>query len=71
LVIQGKRKRQSETENAYYRIRERRFGGFQREFTLPEGTDPSQVKAKFNLGVLTVTIPLAGPARDQNEVNID
>ena len=71
LVVQGKRKRVQETETAYYRMRERRFGAFQREFSLPEGTDPSQIKARFNLGVLTITLPIAGPARNQNEVNID
>jgi HSP20 family protein len=71
LVIQGKRKRAADTEGSYFKLRERKFGSFQREFVLPEGTDPSQIKAKFEAGVLMVTLPLAGKPRTQNEIKID
>lgn len=71
LVIQGKRKRAPESEGAYFKLRERKFGSFQREFVLPEGADPAQIKAKFETGVLKVTLPVAGKPRTQNEVKID
>jgi HSP20 family protein len=33
-------------------MRERRYGSFSRSFTLPQGTDESMVRARFENGVL-------------------
>ncbi len=42
-------------ERSYFS--ERRFGQFQRSFTLPEGIDASHVTANYNNGVLDISIP--------------
>lgn len=71
LVIQGKRKRMIEEEGINFRVKERKFGAFQREFALPEGADPAQIKAKFEQGVLVITLPYTGTTHTKNEVKID
>jgi HSP20 family protein len=56
LTIAGQRVPESDKGDSYYR-RERAFGAFSRSLTLPEGVDPDQVQARFDLGVLQITIP--------------
>src|SRR5258708_2608126 len=36
---------------------ERKYGSFERVFTLPDTVDPEGVKAEYKHGVLTVTLP--------------
>jgi HSP20 family protein len=57
LTISGERKGEhEERKEGYYRV-ERAFGSFSRSLTLPEGVHPEAIKAKFDRGVLEVTIP--------------
>jgi HSP20 family protein len=57
LTISGERKAEHEERNeGYYRV-ERTSGSFTRTLTLPEGVDPSSIKAGFDKGVLEVRIP--------------
>jgi HSP20 family protein len=57
LTISGERKSEHEqSKNGYYRI-ERASGRFARSLTLPEGVDADSIKARFENGVLEVTIP--------------
>jgi HSP20 family protein len=57
LTISGERRSDVEDKkNGYYRV-ERSFGRFSRSLTLPEGVDAEQIAAKFENGVLEVTIP--------------
>ena len=57
LTISGERKtKHEEYSEGYYRI-ERGSGTFSRSLTLPEGVDPSSVRASFDRGVLEVRIP--------------
>src|SRR4051794_38183158 len=57
LTISGERKAEHETrEEGYYRV-ERAFGAFSRSLQLPKGIDPEGVTARFDRGVLEVSIP--------------
>lgn len=56
LTISGQRMAEHDERQGYYRL-ERAFGAFSRSLTLPEGVDPGQVQARFDRGVLQVTIP--------------
>jgi HSP20 family protein len=57
LTVSGERSRETEEKNdRYYRF-ERRFGQFSRSVTLPQGIDPSTIKAEFTNGVLEVHVP--------------
>ena len=57
LTVSGERKSEHEQrKNGYYRI-ERASGRFARSLTLPEGVDAASIKARFENGVLEVSIP--------------
>ena len=55
LKISGEKVRE-EQEGIEYRYRERAVGSFSRSFRLPEDADNNNVSAKFELGLLNVTI---------------
>ena len=57
LTISGERKAErTEEKGGYHRV-ERAYGSFSRSLTLPEGVNPEAVQAKFDRGVLEVSIP--------------
>lgn len=57
LTISGERgSEHEERKEGFYRI-ERASGSFSRSLTLPDGVDPSAVRASFDRGVLEVQIP--------------
>ena len=57
LTVAGERKAEHESGNeGYYRV-ERAFGSFSRSLTLPKGIDAEAVTARFDRGVLEVSIP--------------
>ena len=57
LTIRGEKSEEKEEKNKDYYLRERHFGSFERSFTLPEGVEADKIEARFNKGVLTVTLP--------------
>jgi HSP20 family protein len=57
LTVSGERKSEHETRNEGYHRVERAFGTFSRSLTLPKGVDADAVTAKFDRGVLEVSIP--------------
>ena len=59
LTIKGKRSSGKDAEKDSYRRRETIRGSFFRQFTLPEPTNETAVKAKSANGVLEITIPKA------------
>ncbi len=65
MTISGTRRDEREEKNDTYYVAERRFGTFNRTFTLPQGVDLEQINAELKQGVLTVTVPRAsaGPAK--------
>lgn len=57
LVVSGERKtRHEDSGENYYRL-ERATGTFKRSLTLPQGVDPDEITARFDNGVLELTIP--------------
>jgi HSP20 family protein len=59
LSVSGERTwRDEEEKNSYHRI-ERAYGSFSRSFTLPNAVDAAKVAARFDNGVLTITVPKA------------
>ena len=53
----------AETTLAGRRVREVRFGEFRRTVTLPKTAEADAVRASYDAGVLTVTVPAAGVPR--------
>jgi HSP20 family protein len=57
LTIRGERKQEKrEPAQGYERV-ERVNGGFARRFTLPDNVQADNIKARYNNGVLEVSIP--------------
>ncbi len=73
LSISGEKKQEvQEGGDETYHLVERRYGRFERSFTLPRSVNADQVKARFHNGVLTISLPKAEeakPKKVQIEVN--
>jgi len=64
LTISGEKKEEKEEKKKDYYLSERRYGSFQRSFQLPDGIDSDKIEAKFNKGVLKVTLPKTEKAQN-------
>jgi HSP20 family protein len=64
LTISGtKQQEREEKDDRRYHLWERRWGAFQRSFTLPRTVDADQINATFENGVLTIHMPKAPEAQ--------
>ena len=57
LTISGERKFSKDKKETNFHIFETQFGTFSRAFTLPENADAGKISAKYNNGILEVTVP--------------
>jgi HSP20 family protein len=58
LTITGERREEKAVKKDRYHRMERVCGTFSRSFSLPATIDPERVRAEYQDGVLTVTLPL-------------
>jgi HSP20 family protein len=65
LTISGERRQSNEERQEGFYRSERSYGTFARSIALPEGVDEEQVHARFEHGVLEVTIPLPQQQRQR------
>ena len=63
LMISGARHEEMRRDDQNLRMVERRFGRFQRAFTLPSGINPEQIEANYENGVLRLAVPKVEEAR--------
>lgn len=63
LTISGEKKQEEKTEDKNYFRVERRYGNFSRSFNIPEMVDVANIAAKFENGVLHLTLPKTEPAK--------
>ena len=65
LAITGEKKEEFEDggESSGRQVIERRFGKFERSFSLPRGVNAAKVNAKFVDGLLSVVLPKAATAK--------
>lgn len=57
LTIKGEKSADKEEKNKDYHLVERSYGSFQRSIRLPFDSDPGSVEARFDKGVLRVSLP--------------
>ncbi len=57
LTLRGEKRQEKVDDPQNYRSVERRYGSFQRRFTLPSEVETGDIKAEFSDGVLTLAIP--------------
>jgi HSP20 family protein len=70
LTVSGNRKTELRDEDpANFYVRERFYGEFRRSFTLPEATEPSQISAEFENGLVEIIVH--GGARQADSTRIE
>jgi HSP20 family protein len=70
LTIKGEKKEEEKEEGKHFHRVERRYGSFERCLRLPSPVDTKAVSAKFENGVLTITLPKAEEAKPKKiEIN--
>jgi HSP20 family protein len=63
LTIRGEKTNRGEQKNERIHRFERTYGTFERTFVLPSTVDPENIEARYENGVLLVTIPKAERAK--------
>ena len=63
LTIKGESKRESENNQSNYHVRERHYGTFMRQISLPMPVDSDAVEATHENGVLTLRLPKTEAAK--------
>ena len=71
LTISGERKVDEEEERAGYYVRELRHGSFRRSMLLPEGVEEEKIHARYQDGILEVTLEGAAAAREPRRIQIE
>lgn len=57
LTLRGEKKAETKEERENYHLMERSYGSFQRSLRLPDTVDEDKVEARFDKGVLKITMP--------------
>ncbi len=67
LIVRGEKKEEEtrETRKGRGRIEERRYGSFERRIPLSSEIQEDKIEAKFDRGLLTITLPKTEQARAQ------
>ena len=65
MTVHGEKKTEREEKGKTYFFSERTFGSFERSFRLPANVDADKVTADFKGGVLSISIPKAGPSLEE------
>jgi len=71
LTLRGEKKLEREEKKENYYLIESRNGSFSRSFTLPGTVDQDQITAKYEKGVLRITLPKKAEAKAKSvKINI-
>jgi HSP20 family protein len=68
LIIRGEKRVEREQSDGRYYIMERAYGRFERALPLPTEVDESKAHAKYQRGVLWVSLPKAQKTKHRVEV---
>ena len=71
LAISGRVQEERQQERGGYLVRERRSGSLRRSLQLPQGVDESAINARFENGVLEVTIQGAAAVQEPKRIQIE
>ena len=71
LTLSGRVQEERQEESGGYLVRERRSGSFRRSLQLPQGVDEDAISARFESGILEVTIRGAAAAQEPRRVQIE
>lgn len=71
LTISGERRAEREEDGSGYYVRELRYGSFKRSMRLPGGVDEEKIHARFQDGVLEVTVEGAAAVEEPKHIQIE
>jgi HSP20 family protein len=71
VILQGERKSEREEARRGLHLTERQYGQFFRSIPLPERGKAEEARAKFDNGVLEITVPLAEQKTKRREIPIE
>lgn len=71
LVVRGERRDEQTEENDGRTLREIRYGGFQRSFTMPAHVTSEEISASYDAGVLTVRVTGAYAAAGKQRIAVE
>jgi HSP20 family protein len=71
LIIQGERRSEREENERGIQRSERQYGSFYRAIPLPEGADTEHANARYQNGVLEITIPTPQQREERRSIPIE
>lgn len=71
LEVSAERKEAEEEGKEDFYRKERRYTGYQRTLSLPEGAKTDQIKAKYEDGVLKIIIPKKKKAKEKQKIEVE
>jgi HSP20 family protein len=71
IVLEGERQVEREENKGGVHLTEREYGHFYRSIPLPEGANIEQARAKFENGVLEVTVPVPEQKNKPRQIPIE
>jgi HSP20 family protein len=71
LTLKGEKNVSHESKQDHSVVIERNYGSFYRSFPVPDQVDQDEIAAKFDKGVLTVTMPKKpGSAKTERRIKV-
>lgn len=70
LKIKGEHKAETEDKTEKFTRREFRFGSFERKFNLPENTNEESIEAKYEEGILSITVSRNEETKQTKEIRV-
>lgn len=70
LTVRAEREFEREEDKEDYHLVEMSYGTFQRSLQLPYRVDPNQVQARFENGILNITVPKAKAQQRSNRIQV-
>jgi HSP20 family protein len=71
VILEGERKVETQENMGGVQVTERQYGRFYRAIPLPEGAKVDEAKAKFENGVLEVTVPVQAQKEKRRQIQIE
>jgi len=71
VILEGERKTEINENMGGVQLTERQYGHFYRAIPLPEGAQVDEAKAKFDNGVLDVTVPIQAQKETRRQIPIE
>jgi HSP20 family protein len=71
IILQGERKDERDETKGGIHVTERHYGNFYRSIPLPEGAEAEKARARFENGVLELTVPIQQQQKKSHVIPIE